>query len=168
AMFGDQVVDVVGTGQRHREAGERAGHRGAGGEAIGVVVDLDGFVVAGHHDDVVVVLPLHRALFAQRVEVRVGIGDELLTEEEVQILKVVRHSTFPSTSTTTDDIATTGTVLRTVPAINCPPTEIFTVENMPLICEYEISTPSPARQLQKGVSMTVDLSPEQRLFRDTT
>ena len=59
---------------------------------VGVVVDRDRFVVAGHHHHAVVRLAADRALRAQPVEVRVRVGDELVAAEEVDRVVVVgRH-----------------------------------------------------------------------------
>ena len=45
----DELGDVVAL-ERHREAGERAGHRVAGGERGDVVVDGERLLEAGHHE----------------------------------------------------------------------------------------------------------------------
>ena len=81
------ALDVVAV-EGHREAGERSGHRVARREGRGVVVDRDRFLVAGHHHDVVVRLAVHRALPAEVLEVRIGIGDQLVVAEEVDRLEV--------------------------------------------------------------------------------
>ena len=79
----DQRVHVVASLERDREAGERSGHRVARREGLGVAVDGARLVVAGHHVDAVLRLPVHGAGFAQVVEVRVRVGDDLGIAEEV-------------------------------------------------------------------------------------
>ena len=75
AVLLDQFGDVV-TLERDRKPRERAGHRDAGRERLGVVVDVDGLLPAGHHRDAVVVLPLHRALIAKCLVDRVRVVDQ--------------------------------------------------------------------------------------------
>src|SRR4029077_10957728 len=77
--------------ERYRKAGERAGHRDARGPRLGVVEDRAGFLPAGHHRDVVVLLPGDRALLPQRLVVGVGIRDELAAAEEIHFGEVVHH-----------------------------------------------------------------------------
>ena len=67
----------------NRKARERPGHRVARGEGVGVGVDGARLVVPGDHVDALLRFPLHRALGAQPVEVRVGVGDQLVAAEEV-------------------------------------------------------------------------------------
>ena len=81
------ALDVVAL-EWDREAGERSGHRVARRERRRVVVDRDRFLVSGHHDDVLMRLAVHRALPAQVLEVRIGIGDQLGVTEEVDRLEV--------------------------------------------------------------------------------
>ena len=87
AVLLDERADVVAD-ERHREAGERPGHRVARRERRGVVVHRDRLFVAGDHHDVVVRLALHRALRPQVLEVGVRVGDERVVDEEVDRVEV--------------------------------------------------------------------------------
>ena len=87
------VAHVV-TLERYREPGERSGDGVARREPGGVVVHRDGFLVARHHDDVVMELAPHRALAPQPVEVRIRVLDHGLVPEEVDGVEV-GHGTAP-------------------------------------------------------------------------
>ena len=76
AVLVDERAHVVAF-EGHREAGKRSGHRVARREGRRVVVDRDRFLVSGHHHDALVRLAVHRALPAQVLEVRIGVGDRL-------------------------------------------------------------------------------------------
>ena len=93
AVLRDQISDVVITltFERHRKAGEGPGHRVARRPRLGVVEDRAGFLPAGHHGDVVVVLLGYRALLPQRLVIGVRVGDELAATEKVHFGEVVHH-----------------------------------------------------------------------------
>ena len=93
AVLLDQLGDVTvaPTFEAHRKAGKRTGHRDARGPRLGVVEHSAGLVPAGHHRDVVVASPGHRALLPKRLVVGIGVLDELAAAEEVQLGEVVHH-----------------------------------------------------------------------------
>ena len=83
----DLLGDVVAVG-RERKRGEWSHDGDAGGERVGVTVDVIGFVPPGHRDDTVVRFPADRALAAQVVEVRVGISDQRRVGEVVDGVEI--------------------------------------------------------------------------------
>ena len=85
----DDVTDVVAL-QGHREGGERADDRVARRERLVVPVDLGRLVVAGHRHHPEVGERQDRAFRAELLEVRVGILDQRLVEEEVGRLPVAQ------------------------------------------------------------------------------
>ncbi len=87
AVLLDELADVVAL-EWDGEAGERTRHGVARRERGGVGVDADRLVVAGHHDHPVVGLGLHRALRSQVVVVGIGVGDQLVAPEEVDLFEV--------------------------------------------------------------------------------
>jgi hypothetical protein len=89
-MLHDQVGDVVAF-ERHWKTWERSGHRDAGRERVGVVVDVDGLLPARHHGDAVVVLAADRAFIAKRLVERVRIVRQTAVPEEVDRGEVLRH-----------------------------------------------------------------------------
>ncbi len=95
AMLLDELADVFAV-ERHREARERPGHRVARRERLGVVVHGERLVVARDHHDVVMWFALHGAPSPQLVEVGVGVGQEGVVAEEVDVLDVA-HSAAPVT-----------------------------------------------------------------------
>ena len=84
----DDLGDVVAF-EGHGELGEGTDGRVAVREGGLVVVDLDGFVVAGDHVDIVMGLFEDGALAAQVREVGVGIVDEVLGKEEVDGIELL-------------------------------------------------------------------------------
>ena len=89
----DQLADVVAL-ERHRKAGEGPADGVAGRERSGVRVHRDGLVVAGHHDHAVVRLPLDGALLAEMVEVGVGVLDQVLSPEEIDVVELPHQRSF--------------------------------------------------------------------------
>ena len=82
AVLVDLCADVVAF-RCERQRRERPAERDDVRERLRVLVDLDGFFVAGDGDDAVVRQAQHRVLAAQVVEVRVRIWDQRRIGEEV-------------------------------------------------------------------------------------
>ena len=84
--------------QRDRTARKRAGGRHARGIACGIVVDREGFLIAGYHDDALVRLTHDRRLFSQVVEIGVRIVDESIAAEEIvrfKLVELIVHRSLP-------------------------------------------------------------------------
>ena len=90
AVLGDQFGDVVAL-EGNGKTRERPGDRRARREALAVVVDRDGFLVAGDHHDVVMGLATHRALVAHRGQVVVRVVQQPVVGEEVDRVDVGRQ-----------------------------------------------------------------------------
>jgi len=78
-------VSLQGMGQPRN----RSCSRHAGGKAIGVVVDLKGFVVARHHDDALMRLTQYRRLLSQVIKVGVRIVNEPVAAKEIVLFKLL-------------------------------------------------------------------------------
>ena len=79
------LVSLQGNGA----ARKRSRGRHAGGKTIGIVVDLEGFVVARHHEDALMRLTQYRRLLSQVVKVGVRIVHEPVAAEEIVLFKLV-------------------------------------------------------------------------------
>ncbi len=87
AVLGDQFGDVValeGNGKTRKRPGDRRARR----EALAVVVDGDGFLVARDHHDAVMGLAAHRALVAYRGQVVIRVVQQPVVSEEVDRVDV--------------------------------------------------------------------------------
>ena len=89
----DDLADVVAF-EGNRELDEGTAHRVARREGTGVVVDGDGFLEAGHHEDPVVRLPPYGALSPQPVVVAIRVVVDGAVLEEVDGLELA-HGTAP-------------------------------------------------------------------------
>ena len=75
--------------QGNGAARKRSSGRHAGGKAIGIVVDLEGFVVARYHDDALMRLTQYRRLLSQVIKIGVRIVHEPVAAEEIVLFKLV-------------------------------------------------------------------------------
>src|SRR5262249_22629829 len=75
--------------QRNGAARHRPSGRHAGGKAIRIVIDLEGLVVARHHDDALMRLTQYRRLLSQVIKVGVRIVHEPVAAEEIVLFKLL-------------------------------------------------------------------------------
>ena len=87
----DQLGNVLVFVPLHRNgaACKRSSSGHAGGKAIGIVVDLEGFVVTRHHDDALMRLTQYRRLRSQVIKVGVRIVHEPVAAEEIVLFKLL-------------------------------------------------------------------------------
>jgi len=95
AVLLDELVDVV-AGRPLGEQAHRVGarHHGRGGEGVGGPQHRERLLVAGHHDDAVVRLGVHRLVGRQVVEQVVRIKHEQRVAEVVEAVDVHGRSSF--------------------------------------------------------------------------
>ncbi len=99
AVFLDDLAHVVAL-ERDRKPGERTAHRIARRERVGVGVDGARLLVAGDHVDTVLRLTVDGTLGPQPVEIGIGVGDELVPAEEVDVVVVGGHVAHGSSRVT--------------------------------------------------------------------
>jgi hypothetical protein len=75
--------------QGNGAARKRSSGRHAGGKANGIVVDLEGFLVARYHDDALMRLTQYRRLLSQVIKIGVRIVDEPVAAEEIVRFKLM-------------------------------------------------------------------------------
>ncbi len=152
AMLRDQRRDLVlgEPFERHGEAGERAGDRGAGGVGRRVVEDRGGLLVSGDHHHVLVWFTPDRALVAERLVVRVRVGDHRVVGEEVDGVDVGHRLVSPCSACDRSDPLRNESTLLATGVVQRRPTDRD--ERSPprlVVCgPWPTSTPAGSRRLR--------------------